>query len=352
MRRLSLTTIAVLVLAACAGTAAPSPTATASVTGAAPTPTPVTLKWGSISSASDSALFIAEAKGYFKEQGITLDTQVFTTAANMVAPLGQNQLQVGGGVVGAGLFNAIGRGINIKIVGDKGNLDAGNGFEGIVVRKQLADTIKGPADLKGKMYAMASLDITPEVTLDTYLRQAGLTIKDVNIVPLGFADMQNALETGKIDAAGPIEPWLTRILDSGVAKLLVRSDAITPGQQQSVLLFSEQFATQQKDVAVRFMVAYLKGARFYNDAFVKKDPAKRVEAADILSKATKFDAALFEKMTMPGIDPDGKVDVGWLQKDQQYFVAKGTQQKAVDLGTTVDPSFAEQAVKILGGPYK
>lgn len=315
------------------------------------TPTPVTLKWGSISSASDSALIIAEAKGYFTEQGITLDTQVFTTAANMVGPLGQDQIQVGGGVVGAGLFNAIARGINIKIVGDKGNLDPGNGFEAIVVRKQLADRIKGPADLKGRTYAMASLDITPEVTLDTYLRKGGLTVKDVNIVTLGFPDMQNALETGKIDAAGPIEPWLTKILDAGTAKLLVRSDEITPGQQQSVLLFSEQFA-KRRDVAVRFMTAYLKGARFYNDAFVKKDPATRAEAAQILAKATKLDAALFDKMTMPGVDPNGKVDVDWLQKDQQYFVAKGTQTKAIDLSTAVDPSFAADAVKFLGGPYK
>ena len=171
-------------------------------------------------------------------------------------------------------------------------------------------------------------------------------------MPISFAALQEATGTGKIAAACTIKMLPKRNLDSGAGKLFLGSDAITPRQQQSVHLFSEQLATQKKDVAVRFMVAYLKGARFYNDAFVKKDPAKRAEAADILSKATKFDAVLFEKMTMPGIDPDGKVDVGWLQKDQQYFVAKGTQQKAVDLNTTVDPSFAEQAVKILGGPYK
>ncbi|MBU6422897.1 MAG: ABC transporter substrate-binding protein [Chloroflexi bacterium] len=361
MRILALALTAALVATACGGTTlAPTPTprivqattvvATAAVS-SSPAPAPVTLKWGSISSASDSALFIAEAKGYFAQQGITLDTQVFTTAANMVGPLGQDQIQVGGGVVGAGLFNAIARGINIKIVGDKGDLDPGNGFEAIVVRTQLADRVKGPTDLKGRTYAMASLDITPEVTLNTYLGTGGLTVKDVNIVTLGFPDMQSALETGRIDAAGPIEPWLTKIVEAGVAKVLVRSDEITPGQQQSVLLFSEQFA-KRRDVAVRFMVAYLEGARFYNDAFVKKDPAKRAEAARILAKATKLDPALFAKMTMPGIDPNGKVNVDWLQKDQQYFVGKGTQAKAVDLSTAVDPSFASDAVTILGGPYQ
>src|SRR4051812_11011748 len=40
---------------------------------------PVTLAWGSTSGAGDSLLAIAQAKGYFAEQGITLDAQQFAT---------------------------------------------------------------------------------------------------------------------------------------------------------------------------------------------------------------------------------------------------------------------------------
>ena len=64
---------------------------------------PVTLAWGSTSGAGDSLLAIAQAKGYFAEQRITLDAQQFATATQMVAPLSQNQLQVAGGTVYVGM---------------------------------------------------------------------------------------------------------------------------------------------------------------------------------------------------------------------------------------------------------
>jgi NitT/TauT family transport system substrate-binding protein len=340
---------------AASGGAAPSasPKAAASVAATATAtaaPAPVTLKVGQVGGISDAAIYIADAKGYFKDQGITLQSSPFASAAQMVAPLGTGELQVGGGASSAGLFNAIGRGVGMFIVADKGNLDPGNGYEAIVVRKELAGSIKGPKDLKGRTVALSALDITPEVTLDTYLRSGGLTIKDVNVVTIPHVDMLQALKNGSIDAGLPIEPNVSRIVAAGVGSILTRSDAVTPGHQTAVVLFSEKFA-QQREVAVRFMKAYIQGARFYTDAFVKKDAAKRTEAVAILAKATNIDAALFDTMVMPGINPAGKVNLDSLTSIENWFVAKGSQQKFIDLGKAVDPSFADEAVKQLG-PYK
>lgn len=356
---------ACVIVAACAHAAAPTgapPAATqapaapattaptsAAATAAAPL-TPVTVRFGQVGAISDAAIYIADAKGYFKEQGITFEAVPFQSAALMIAPLGTNEIQVGGGAISAGLLNAYGRGINLVIVADKGNLNPGNGYEAIVVRKDLADQIKGPKDFKGHSVALAQRDITPEFSLYTFLQQGGLTVNDVNVVTMAFPDMLPALQNKAIDAAAPTEPTLSRILSAGVATLLVRSDAYAPGEQTAVILYSEKFARDQRDVGVRFMSAYLKGARLYNDAFAKKDPKARAEVIDILAKATKLDAALFDTMVVPGIDPNGRVNVKSLEAIQNYFIAKGSQQKAVDLSKVVDMSFADDAVKGLG-PY-
>lgn len=310
----------------------------------------VTLKIGQVGGISDAAFHIATAKGYFKDQGIALEAIPFASAAQMVAPLGTGELQVGGGASSAGLFNAIGRRVGLVIVADKGNMDPGHGYEAIVVRKELAATIKGPKDLKGRTVAISAMDITPEVTLDTYLRQGGLTEKDVNLVAVPHPDMLQALKNGSIDAGLPIEPFVSRIVAAGVATVLVRDDTVTPGHQVAVVLFSEKFA-RQRELAVRFMKAYILGARFYNDAFVKKQTAKRSEAIDILVKATKVDPALFETMVMPGINPAGKVNLESLTHIQKWFVNKGSQQKFIELSKAVDLSFADEAVRQLG-PYK
>ncbi|HEV8672132.1 MAG TPA: ABC transporter substrate-binding protein [Candidatus Limnocylindria bacterium] len=348
MAKLVSALIVTVLAAACGPAAGPaaSPSTAASAVSTA-SPAPATIKFGQVGTISDSAIFIADAKGFFKEQGITLELQTFQSAANMVAPLGTGELDAGGGAPSAGLYNAIDRGVKMRIVADKGSLTAGHGYEAVLVRKALAEKVKSARDMKGLKVSIAARDIVPEYSLDAFLRTGGLTVKDVEVVPLAFPDMAPAMANGSIDVAVPTEPTATRILDAGTAVLITRTDAIVPGEQTAVILFSEKLA-QQKDVAVRFMKAYLQGARFYTDAFEKKDPAKRKEAIDILAKATKLDAALIERIVLPWIDPNGAVNAKSLDAAQQYFVAKGTQQKALDMSTVVDTSFADEAVRQLG----
>src|SRR5258708_23385938 len=106
------------------------------------------------------------------------------------------------------------------------------------------------------------------------MRHGGRSVKDVNVVTVSHVELLQALKNGSIDAGLPIEPTVSRIIAAGVGSILVRDDAVTPGHQIAVVLFSEKFVAQ-RELAVRFMKAYIQGARFYNDAFVKKEPEKR-----------------------------------------------------------------------------
>ena len=65
-----------------------------------------------------------------------------------------------------------------------------------------------------------------------------------------------------------------------------RNDEIVPRQQVAVIMYSPKFAAEQVDVARRFMLAYVKGLRDYNDAFVKKNAAKR-ESASVCCDVTR-----------------------------------------------------------------
>ena len=334
-----------LALSACGQTAGPAASPSVSLT-------PAKVVVGQVGGISDAALFIAYEKGFFTEQALDVEFQLFDSAARMVAPLGAGQLDVGAGAPSAGLLNAIARDVPLRIVADKGNLNPGHGYEAMIVRKDLADKIKAPADLKGKTIALSARDITPEVTLDTYLKKGGLTVKDVNIVTMAFPDMRNALANGSIDMAIPIEPTVTQILQSGSGVLLQRDDVVSPKHQVAVILYGPKFVEQKQDVARRFMLAYVKGLRMYNDAFEKKDPVKRKDVIDILIKnTTAKDAALYDKMVMPGMDPNGRVNVESLAEEQEWFLKKGSQKAPVELKKVVDIQYIDWAVQKLG-PYK
>jgi NitT/TauT family transport system substrate-binding protein len=319
-----------------------------SAAGPSPSPTQIKLQVGLIGSVSDSAFFIAVERGYFKDQLIELEIQRFQSAADMTPLLGTEQLQIGGGAPSAGLFNAMARDIPLKIVADKGNIDPGHGYEAMVVRKDLADKIKTAADLKGRKIALAQRNITPEVTLDTFLRTGGLTVKDVTIQTMAFPDMVTALGNGAIDVANPIEPFATLAVSKGFGVIWHRTDEIAPGHENGVVLFSPNFAGNN-DAARRFMLAYLKGARDYNDVFTKGNTARKADIVQILVKNTSVkDAALYDKMVMPGIDPNGRARKASLSTDQDWFLAAGSQKTKADLDKAVDNQYADWAAQRLG----
>jgi NitT/TauT family transport system substrate-binding protein len=335
--------------------AAPAPPAAVPAPSQPAAPAQVeTLRGGVLASTTDAGIFIAQDLGYFREQGIELELSNFDSAARMVAPLGAGQLEIGAGSHSAGLNNAISRGVDIKLVADKGSATPGHGFQGLLFRKELADSgqLRTPADLRGKRVGVSARGISVEVALATWLRRAGLSMDDVEPVEMGFPDQVNAMGNGSLDATISIEPFLTRILDLGVGTVYQRTDELIPGYQVAEIFYSGQFMRAQPEVARRFMVAYLKGVRYYNDAFDKGDAAKRQEVVNILTRNTTVkDPALYDRMVMPGLAPDGRLNVASLSEDQDYFLAAGLQQQRIDVNTLVDHSFADAAVQVLG-PYQ
>jgi NitT/TauT family transport system substrate-binding protein len=92
--------------------------------------------------------------------------------------------------------------------------------------------------------------------------------------------------------------------------------------------------------------------RDYNDGFVRGDPAKREMAVASMVRHTAVkDPALYDRMVMPGIHPDGRMSLEALAEDQEMWLAQGVQQARIDISTLVDYSFADAAVQALG-PYR
>jgi NitT/TauT family transport system substrate-binding protein len=311
----------------------------------------VTLRAALFSSVSDAGIYVAQEKGYFAEAGITVEDSTFTATSDILVAMTAGQVDMGGVPISAGFFNAYARGAVVRLVSDKGSLPPGYGYQGIIIRQDLVDVLRGPADLRGRRIAITDYGISTEVTIARYLERAGLTIRDIDLVTMGFGDMVVGLANRGIDAAMSIEPIITSVSAQGIARVLVRNDEVSPNQQNAVLAFAESLM-RNPEVGRRFMVAYLRGARLYNDAFAKQDAAARAEIIDILTRRTNVrDAALYERMAMPGLHPDGAINVESMRRDSAYFLQMGYQATPVDVGEIVDGQFVQYAVQQLG-PYR
>ena len=79
-----------------------------------------------------------------------------------------------------------------------------------------------------------------------------------------------------------------------------------PESQIAIVLGSPHFMNVEQDISLRFMAAYLKGVRDYNDAFLKD--IEKDEIIEIMTKHTALkDPELWEKVHVTGLDPDGKM---------------------------------------------
>ncbi len=278
----------------------------------------------------------------------------FNTGQQLIPPLGTGQLDVALGGPSAGLFNAIGRDIELRIVADKGSQQAPDFvYAYVVVRKDLSDSgqVKRPGDLKGRSVAVSALGSLGHLTVDSLLRKDGLTVQDVNLVTMPYPDMAGAFANKIIDASFTIEPlgvdWVEKDLVVRLPPTLREIYQMYGRQQGGVAMYGEQFVRERPEVARRWLVAYLRGVRDYNDAFRKGRDREAI--VGILSKNLPIkDPALYDKMGLPGFDPDGYVDGKNLDEQQDWYIANGFQQEKVDLRPALDSQFVDYALGRLG----
>jgi NitT/TauT family transport system substrate-binding protein len=314
------------------------------------------VKVGTANSATDVGVYVAQKKGFFRDEGLDVSFIAFDSAAKMIAPFASGELDAGGGGTSAGLYNAVARGIDIKIVADKNHSPPGRGIQPLLIRKDHIESgrFKTLADLKGMKISTAAPGSAASTTLDRALKLANLKITDVDQVYMGFPQQSVALSNKALDAAFTAEPSASEAVASGVAVRFMGDDEIYPNHQLAVVFYSGNFIKKRPDVARRYMRAYLKGVRYYNDAIVggKLAGPKGDEIISILAENIPIkNKELYRTLVAPACDPDGKVRIDSLGEDLEFFRRAGQIEGNVTLAQALDTSFAEQAVKELG-PYK
>ena len=313
---------------------------------------------GTVSAVSDAGIYIGIAKGFFKDQGLEVETPVFDSGSNQVSLLAAGRLDVAGGVPAAGTFNAFTQGINIKIVADKGTHTTGHGYIAFLVRKELSSRVKQPEDLKKLEKPRFSINATggsgQEVQLRTLLKIAGVDVNNVEVKIVPYPQVPAALAANGVDIAPTIEPYATKAIEQGIGTKLVWIDDIRPNDIGGVLMYSEPFMKDRPQAAKNFMVAYLKAVRYFLDAFDGKNPALKSEVINILAQNTAVkEPDIYQRMRVPGFDTSVRVNLPSLKSLYAGFVEIGYIQnpEKVKLESLVDNSFVDYAVQKLG-PYK
>ncbi|MBT2225687.1 ABC transporter substrate-binding protein [Nonomuraea sp. NEAU-A123] len=163
-----------------------------------------TITVGVMPTVESAPVFVALNKGYFKEEGLTVQPLIISGPAAVVP-------QVLSGIVDLAqtdyftVFRVNEAGEKFKIVSSL--YQAAPGSFAIVVNAK--SKIRTATDLKRKTVAVPNLMGLDLLALTAVLKRAGLTLRDVVLVEKSYPDMLYAMGKGQVDAALLAEPFIT-----------------------------------------------------------------------------------------------------------------------------------------------
>ena len=165
---------------------------------------------------------LAERLGYFQAQGV--DVELRSEAAGVEA----RDALLSGAVQGVVGFydHSIALQAKGKLVQSVVQFTVAPG-EALLVSARSAQTLRSPADLKGRTVGVTGLGASTSFLTHYLALTYGVKPNEFNLVPAGAGNrFIAALREGTIDAGMTTEPTISRLLKSGEAQLLV--DLRTP----------------------------------------------------------------------------------------------------------------------------
>ncbi len=238
---------------------------------------PVTLRLGYFPNITHAPALVGVQDGIFEDalaDNVTLKTSTFNAGPEAIEALFADAIDA--------TFIGPNPAINayVKSKGDALRIVSGSTSGGafLVVKPE----INGPADLKGKKLASPQLGGTQDVALRSWLKDNGLETDtsgggDVSIVPQENGATLDAFKAGEIDGAWLPEPWATRLIQEGGAKVLVDERDLWPDGKfvTTHLIVSKSFLDQHPDV-----VKQLIAGEIDTIDFIAANPAEAQTAAN------------------------------------------------------------------------
>ena len=257
---MALTALA-LVLAACAS---------ATDAGGSADDGPLTLRLGYFPNLTHASALVGVSKGFFASalgSNVTIETHTFNAGGDAVTAILSGSIDatfVGPNPTTNAFVQSHGEAVRV-IAG------AASGGALLVVKA----SITSPSQLKGKKIADPQLGGTQDVALRWYLKGQGFKTDtagggDVNILPQDNSVTLNAFKQGQVDGAWLPEPWASRLIVEGGARVLVDERDLWPGGQfvTTNLMVSKQFL----DTHPKRVKALIEGL-YQATQYINSDPA-------------------------------------------------------------------------------
>ncbi|MFT3975209.1 MAG: ABC transporter substrate-binding protein [Amaricoccus sp.] len=281
---------------------------------------------------------IADKKGLFAAQGLD-DVEVvnFNTDADINAALAAGQLQAGN-IATHTAMNFIANGLPIKIVA---LLDVSKTADAILTDGSATDI----AGLKGKQVAYEE-GTTSDILLNYALAAHGMTITDIEKVPMPASDAGAALIARQVPAAVTYEPYLTLAMQQDPKVKMIYSAGEDPGLVSDVFVVRDEFLKERPGAVAALLRAWDAALADY-----KADTAggRAIIAEAVGAKpdelATAFDGVVYYSMQDNAAELPGAFTTKIVPDVEAAAVKAGILAGPVDMSGAIDARFVDAVGK-------
>lgn len=218
------------------------------------TTTQETITVGYLLSNHDSALFVADAMGYFQKTGIKVRIVPFRSGYEIIEATNKNMIDIGYCGI-TPITTAISKNASIKIVAAVNQEGSG-----IVVSKK--DNITKVIQMEGKKFSIPKKGGIQDVLYHLLLRNNNINTNDVNITELEAHLMLSALQSGKINGYIVWEPYVSQA--SSHEEVFMYSKDIWPHHPCCVVIATDKFIKEKPEQLRTFLKVHVEATDYVN----------------------------------------------------------------------------------------
>jgi NitT/TauT family transport system substrate-binding protein len=193
-------------------------------------------------------------KGFFEQQGITINKRTLQSGNDVVLAVANNQGEIG--YLGfVPMFIARTQGIPLTLVSasEVEGTNLNDNWQNILVKG--SSSIRAPADLAGKTIAVNALKGVGEVMIKAALKKRGIDPNSPRLLAMPFPTMRTALNNGQVDAVWTPEPFLSQILGDGGRSVMAPGPDLGRFWPIGGYASLQSWATQNPALAAKFRTA-------------------------------------------------------------------------------------------------
>ena len=288
---------------------------------------------------------LTQRLGYFAQQG--LNVTLIDEASGQSA---ENEVLAGQVDAGSGSYNHT---IELQAAGKQMECVVQMGIapgEAEMVSAKEANQITSAKDLTGKNLGVTELGSGTQTLTTILLHNVGVTPDQVHFIPVGAGDTFIAgMQQGRIDAGMTTEPTISRLISTGVGKVL--ADLRTPQTTQAALggpypficLFMQNsYVNSHKAIVQKIVNAYVKTLKWMH-THTAEQISDMMPADYYAGDKTSYVAALQNQLAI--FSPDGNMPDGGPQfvLSTEQETNQTVQGKQINLSLTYTNEFTGKA---------